>query len=54
MSTTPQHLKALEEIEKTSIFGLVEALREEGIDAVRYVLWDATISKILDKSTGIP
>ncbi len=40
--STPPHLKALEEIEKTSIPGLVEVLREEGLDAVRYVLWDAT------------
>ena len=32
------HLKALEEIQKTSIPGLVEVLHEEGIDAVRYVL----------------
>src|SRR5215211_3835379 len=39
---TPPHLKTLEEIEKTGIPGLVEVLREEGIDAVRYALWDAT------------
>ncbi len=38
----PPHLKTLEEIEKTGIPGLVEVLREEGIDAVRYALWDAT------------
>ncbi len=38
----PLHLNALEEIEKTCIPGLVEVLREEGIDAVRYALWDAT------------
>ncbi len=42
MSDTPLHLKALEEIEREGIPGLVEVLREEGIDAVRYVLWDAT------------
>ena len=42
MRDTPPHLKTVEEIEKTSISGLVEVLREEGIDAVRYVLWDAT------------
>ncbi len=42
MKGTPTHFKALEEIERTSIPGLVEVLREEGIDAVRYVLWDAT------------
>lgn len=36
------HLKPLEEIERKGIPGLVEVLREEGIDAVRYVLWDAT------------
>ena len=42
MSPTPPHLKVLEEIESEGISGLVEVLREEGIDAVRYVLWDAT------------
>jgi hypothetical protein len=39
---TPPHLRALEEIEKAGIPGLVEVLREEGLDGVRYVLWDAT------------
>jgi hypothetical protein len=42
MTVTPPHLQTLEEIEKTSIPGLVEVLREEGVDAVRYTLWDAT------------
>ena len=42
MRDTPSHLKTLEEIEKTGIPGLVEVLREEGLDAVRHVLWDAT------------
>jgi hypothetical protein len=42
MRDTPPHLKALEEIEREGIPGLVEVLREEGLDAVRYVLWDAT------------
>ena len=42
VNPTPPHLKALEEIECEGIPGLVEVLREEGIDAVRYVLWDAT------------
>jgi hypothetical protein len=42
MKDTPPHLQALEEIEKTVIHGLVEVLREEGIDGVRYALWDAT------------
>ncbi len=42
MTDTPPHLKALEEIEREGIPGLVEVLREEGIDAVRYALWDAT------------
>jgi len=36
------HLKALQEIEREGISGLVEVLGEEGIDAVRYVLWGAT------------
>jgi hypothetical protein len=35
-------LKALEEIERDGIAGLVELLREEGVDGVRYALWDAT------------
>lgn len=39
MKHTPPHLKVLEEIEREGIPGLVEVLREEGIDAVRYVLW---------------
>ena len=42
MRDTPPHLKPLEEIEKTGIPGLVEVLREEDLNAVRYVLWDAT------------
>ena len=42
MSDAHLHLKVLEDIECEGIFGLVEVLREEGIDAVRYVLWDAT------------
>ncbi len=39
---TPPHLKALKEIEREGIPGLVEVLREEGVEAVRYVLWDVT------------
>ncbi len=42
MNPTPPHLKALEEIEREGVPGLVEVLRESGIDAVRYALWDAT------------
>ena len=42
MSDNPPHLKDLEEIERIGIPGLVEILREEGQDAVRYALWDAT------------
>ncbi len=42
MKDTPQHLQALEEIERDGIPGLVEVLREEGVESVRYVLWDAT------------
>ena len=38
----PPHLKTLDDIEKTSIPGLVEVLREEGVDAVRHVLWEMT------------
>ena len=42
MSTTPPYLNAVEEIEREGIPGLVEVLREEGIDAVRYAMRDAT------------
>ena len=42
MKDAAPHLRTLEELERTSIPGLVEMLREEGIDAVRYVLWRAT------------
>jgi hypothetical protein len=42
MSDAKPHLEVLEEVERTSIPGLVEVLREEGLDAVRHVLWDAT------------
>ena len=42
MSFTPPHLQTLEEVEKAGIPGLLEVLREEGIDGVRYALWDAT------------
>ena len=37
-----RHLKTLEEIERTVLPGLVEVLRTEGIDGVRYALWDMT------------
>ncbi len=42
MSPTPPHLKTLEEIERTCVPGLVEVLRTEGIEGVRYTLWDMT------------
>ncbi len=42
MKRRPPHLKTLEEIERECIPGLVEVLREEGLEAVRYFLWDLT------------
>ena len=36
------HLKTLEEIERDCIPSLVEVLRKEGIEGVRYALWDMT------------
>jgi hypothetical protein len=42
VNPTPPHPQTLEEIEGTVIPGLVEVLREEGLDGVRYVLWDTT------------
>ncbi len=40
MKDTAQHLRTFEEIERDRIPGLVNVLREEGQDAVRYFLWD--------------
>jgi hypothetical protein len=37
---TPEHLKVLEEIERDSLPGLMEVLRKEGLEEVRFVLWD--------------
>ena len=42
MRSTAQHLRVLEEIERGGVSVLVEVLREEGVEAVRYVLWDTT------------
>lgn len=42
MKYTPPHLKTLEEIEQECIPGLVEVLHWEGIEAVRYALFDMT------------
>ena len=36
------HLQALEEIEQASIPSLLEVLREEGIDGMRYALWNVS------------
>jgi hypothetical protein len=36
------HLKVLEDIERECIAGLVEVLHQEGLEAVRYALWDMT------------
>ncbi len=42
MKDTPPHQQALEEVEEAGIPGLLEVLREEGIDGVRYALWNTT------------
>ena len=42
MSDKHLPLKTLEEIEGKPLFGLVDVLLQEGLDAVRYILWDAT------------
>ena len=42
MVPTPPHPKALEETEREGIPGPVEMPREEGLDGMRYALWDAT------------
>jgi len=42
MSDAKPHLKTLEEIERGCLPGLVEVLREEGVEGVRCALWDMT------------
>ncbi len=42
MSPTPEYLAALEELERDGLPGLVEVLHQEGLDAVRLILWDVT------------
>ena len=42
MRETHPHLKTLEEIERECAPGLVRVLKEEGLEAVRYFLWDMT------------
>jgi hypothetical protein len=42
MSPTPEYLEALEELERDGLPGLVEVLLQEGLDAVRFILWDIT------------
>ena len=42
VSGSRPHLKTLEEIERDCIPGLVEVLREEGMEAARYAMWDMT------------
>src|SRR5919199_1525260 len=39
---TPEHLGILEEIERDGLPGLGEVLRQEGLEAVRHLLWEAT------------
>jgi hypothetical protein len=42
MSDAKPHLRTLDEIERECIPGLVEVLRQEGVEGVRYALWDMT------------
>lgn len=39
---TPEHLEVLKEIESDGLPGLMEVLRQEGLEAVRYLLWDVS------------
>ena len=43
MNEPRPHLKVLEEIERTCVPDLVEVLRTEGVEGVRYALWDLTV-----------
>jgi hypothetical protein len=42
MKNTPPHLKTLEAVEQECVPGLVELLRWEGLEDVRYALFDMT------------
>ena len=42
MTDAKPHLRTLQDIEQTCVPGLVEVLRTEGIEGVRYALWDMT------------
>ncbi len=42
MSDARPHLRTLDEIERECIPGLVEVLYREGVEGVRYALWDMT------------
>ncbi len=42
MRDTPPHLQPLEKVKWAGIPGLLEVLREEGIDGVRYALWNVS------------
>ena len=42
MDNPRPHLKSLDEIERDCVPGLVEILHLEGIEGVRYALWDMT------------
>jgi hypothetical protein len=42
LKDVPPHLKTLAEIERKCIPGLVEVLKQEGVEGVRYALWDMT------------
>lgn len=42
MGNARPHLKSLEEIERDCIPGLVEVLKTEGIEGIRYALWEMT------------
>ena len=42
MGDSRPHLRTLEEIERDCIPGLVEVLRGEGAEGVRYAMWDMT------------
>lgn len=43
MGTTPPHLQTLKEVKRAGIPGLLEVLREEGIDDVRHALWNVSV-----------
>lgn len=54
MSSTPPYLKGLEALECQCILELVGVRCEEGLEGVRYVLWDRETLQDSTETTALP